>query len=161
MPVELLEVTGLRERDADAVLGGLRTALGKRFDAQPRRRRIVVWSDAGRLAEEAPEEYDAVREWLDRGVAAMQHPWKLPMVGQVGVAVLQDALQNPDQIKNTLKNAKESVAPIKDNIKDLRKDIKKDPAKAIQGILGGGLGGLMAPKQAAPADTAAPAETTP
>ena len=80
-------------------------------------------------------------------------------------AVLQDALQNPQQIKDTLKNAKESVAPLKANIKDLRQDIKKDPAKAIEGLLGGGLGGLMAPKaQPAPAEAApapAAAETTP
>lgn len=71
-------------------------------------------------------------------------------------AVLQDALKNPDQIKNTLKQAEDSIDPLKDNIKTLRKDIKNDPAKAIGGLLGGGMGGLLAPKQpAAPAEAPA------
>ncbi len=75
-------------------------------------------------------------------------------------AVIQDALKNPEQIKNTLKQAEDSFDPLKDNIKNLRKDIKKDPGKAIEGLLGGGLGGLMAPKQQVPA-AEAPAAPAP
>jgi hypothetical protein len=95
VPIELLEVTGLRQPDADQILAALKPALARRFELEPQRRRVVVWSDAGRLAADHPDEYEAVRTWLDRGVMALQHPWKLPMVGQVGVAVLQGELPSP------------------------------------------------------------------
>lgn len=90
--VELFEMTGIRERDADELLGSLREELAARFRARPLYRRIVVWSDAGRLRAEDDREYGAVRQWLDEGLRELQHPWQMPMVGQVGCAVLEGPL---------------------------------------------------------------------
>lgn len=75
-------------------------------------------------------------------------------------AVIQDALKDPQKLKENLKQLEDNFDPLKDNVKNLRKDIKEDPAKAIGGLLGGGVGGLLAPKkQAEPvvAPTPAPA----
>ena len=90
--VELFEVTGFRDRDAGELLRSLREELAARFSVRPEYRRIVVWSDAGWLREHGPEEYEQVRAWLDKGLRNMQHGWELPMIGQVGCAVLQGEL---------------------------------------------------------------------
>ncbi len=90
--VELLEVTGMRQRDVDELLATLRGRLVERFEQRPAWRRIVVWSDAAWLADNEPEEYVTVREWLDDGLRELQSPWRLPPTGQVGCAVLQGGL---------------------------------------------------------------------
>lgn len=94
--VELLELTGLRSADGDAVIAQLRTGLANRFESEPRFRRVVVWTAAGRLAGEDVDEYTAVREWLEDGVRDLQNPWRLPMTGEVAIAVLQGEL--PEQL---------------------------------------------------------------
>lgn len=94
--VELLELTGIRERDADELLRALREELAARFRVRPLYRRIIVWTDANWLRDHDEAEYRAVRDWLDHGLRAMQHPWELPMLGQVGCAVLDGSL--PEQL---------------------------------------------------------------
>lgn len=93
--VELFEVTGMRDRDADELLRSLREELAARFRARPEYRRIVVWTEAGWLRTADADEYARVRAWLEGGLASMQHAWELPMVGQVGCAVLDGALPEP------------------------------------------------------------------
>lgn len=68
-------------------------------------------------------------------------------------AVIQNALDNPEEIKKTLKQAEDTIEPLKDDIKNF----KKDPAKAIGGVLG--ILGVAPPpaQQPAPAPEAAPA----
>ena len=90
--VELVELTGMRTRDADTLLRWLRMELAARFVQRPQYRRIVVWTHAGWLRDHDEVEYRLVREWLDRGLRDMQHPWELPMLGQVGCAVLEGEL---------------------------------------------------------------------
>lgn len=76
-------------------------------------------------------------------------------------AVIQDALKDPEKLKQNLKQIEDNFDPLKDNVKNLRKDLKDDPAKAIEGFIGGGgLGGLLAPKPQAAAP-AAPAPSAP
>jgi hypothetical protein len=94
--VELFEITGIRDRDAGEVLRSLRAELAARFSVRPDYRRIVVWTNAAWLATHDAEEYAAVRAWLDTGLRTMQHGWELPMVGQVGCAVLEGPL--PDGV---------------------------------------------------------------
>lgn len=79
-------------------------------------------------------------------------------------AVIQNALQNPAEIKKTLKNVEDQLDPMKDNFKTLKKDLKKDPAKALQGLLGGGMFGQQpapAPVEAAPVEPAPAPATVP
>lgn len=90
--IELIEFTGIRKRDVDDVLGRLREVIARRFRDRPDWRRIVVWSDAAWLARHDADEYVTVREWLDEGLRELQSPWRLPMTGQVGCAVLQGSL---------------------------------------------------------------------
>ena len=90
--VDLLEVTGIRQRDIDELLGDLDRKLVACHAERPGWLRIVVWSDAAWLAEREPEEYATVRTWLSAGLADLQHPWRVPMVGPVGCAVLQGSL---------------------------------------------------------------------
>lgn len=90
--VELLEITGVRQRDVDQLIDVLAVALAERFAAQPGYLRIVVWSEAAWLAEHDQTEYDTAREWLDDGLRKLQNPWRVPMVGLVGCAVLDGAL---------------------------------------------------------------------
>lgn len=93
--VELLELTGIRQRDVDAVIAQLRDRLVERFAERPDWRRIVVWSDAAWLAEREPEEYVRIREWLEEGLLGLQNPWRVPATGPVGCAVLQGPLPAP------------------------------------------------------------------
>lgn len=94
--VDLLEVTGIRPRDVDELLHDLERDLIACHTARPGWLRIVVWTDAAWLAEREPQEYATIRTWLAAGLADMQHPWRVPMVGPVGCAVLQGAL--PDAV---------------------------------------------------------------
>lgn len=96
--VELFELTGFRDRDADELLRTLREDLAARFVLRPLYRRIIVWTHARWLKEHDEPEYLRVREWLDQGLLDMQHPWELPMLGQVACAVLQHGL--PPSIEN-------------------------------------------------------------
>jgi hypothetical protein len=93
--VELFELTGIRDRDAGELLRSLREELAARFTVRPEYRRIVVWTNASWLREHDADEYAKVREWLDKGLRTMQHGWELPMIGQVGCAVLQFDLPAP------------------------------------------------------------------
>ncbi len=73
-------------------------------------------------------------------------------------AVIQDALKDPEKLKQNLKQLEDNFDPLKDNVKNLRRDLKDDPAKALEGFLGGGgIGGMLAPRPQA----AAPAPVTP
>lgn len=90
--IELLEVTGLRAVDGDAVIGQLKGVLASRFEAEPRYRRIVTWTNAAMLKDHDEAEYQLVRGWLDDGLRDLQNPWRLPMVGEVAAAVLQGEL---------------------------------------------------------------------
>ena len=90
--VDILEVTGLRQRDVDELLADMERDLVSCHAERPGWLRIVAWTGAAWLAEREPEEYATVRAWLGRGVADLQHPWRIPMVGPVGCAVLQGAL---------------------------------------------------------------------
>jgi hypothetical protein len=92
---ELIEITGIRQRDVDELLDALQPRIAERFVERPDWRRIVVWSQAGWLAAHDADEYITVRDWLDDGLRELQSPWRLPMTGQVGCAVLQDALPQP------------------------------------------------------------------
>lgn len=90
--VELVEVTGIRQRDVDDLLARLDAVLVDRFAERPGWRRIVVWTDAAWLAEHDEQEYATVREWLADGLRELQGPWRVPATGQVGCAVLQGGL---------------------------------------------------------------------
>jgi hypothetical protein len=90
--VDLLEVTGIRQRDVDELLADLERDLVACHAERPGWLRIVTWTDAAWLAEHEPEEYATVRSWISSGLADMQHPWRVPMVGPVGCAVLQGEL---------------------------------------------------------------------
>ncbi|MEO6867405.1 MAG: hypothetical protein ABI200_05240 [Gaiellales bacterium] len=90
--VDLIEVTGMRLRDLDALRVELHSDVVASFNARPERRRIVVWSHASWLQEHAPEEHSLVREWLEETLRELQNPWRLPLTGQVGCAVLAGPL---------------------------------------------------------------------
>ena len=90
--VELVEVTGMRLRDIDELLDSLAVELAACFDARPGYLRIVVWSGAAWLVDHDLEEATEVRVQLDAGLRALQNPWRVPMVGQVGCAVLDGPL---------------------------------------------------------------------
>ena len=90
--VDLLEVTGIRQRDVDELLAHLERDLVACHAERPGWLRIVVWTDAAWLAEREPAEYQTIRTWLSAGLADMQHPWRVPMVGPVGCAVLKGPL---------------------------------------------------------------------
>lgn len=89
---ELIQITGIRRRDVDELLDALQPRIAERFLQRPDWRRLVVWTDAGWLAAHDADEYVTVRDWLDDGLRELQSPWRLPMTGQVGCAVLQGPL---------------------------------------------------------------------
>lgn len=90
--VDIVEVTGIRLRDVDELLADLERDLVACHAARPGWLRIVTWTDAAWLAAHDPQEYASLRSLLGRGLADMQHPWRVPMVGPVGCAVLQGEL---------------------------------------------------------------------
>jgi hypothetical protein len=90
--VELVELTGIRFRDVDELLPTLQARIAARFVDRPEWRRIVVWTNAAWLVEHDADEYVQLRDELDDGLRELQSPWRLPMTGQVGCAVLQGEL---------------------------------------------------------------------
>jgi AsmA protein len=60
-------------------------------------------------------------------------------------SVIQHAIENPAELKDTIKGIRQQVSP-------LLKDLKKDPAAALQGLFGGSLPGLAPPPANQPAE---------
>lgn len=118
--MELLELTGIRRRDVDEVLDELHVLVAARFKERPDWRRLVVWSDAGWLAQHDVDEYVTVRDWLDEGLRELQSPWRLPMTGQVGCAVLQGSLP-------------EELAPLRvGEVRDLEYERERPPERRAE-----------------------------